>query len=444
MFFQGYAASLMFRTLFLRIVLWASLAVATADCNSATVPPFPAATDSAGAFTPTPTVEPTPTESLVRLSLWLPESLAPIDSSRAATLLKAQIAEFDDDQPEATLLVSAKKDRGSGGLLDLLRATSPVAPEALPDVILLSDADLAIAAREGLVQPLDDGVGLQAESRLFPFARSAAYIDGKRMGVPLAADFDHLVIDPDQLNARPLAWPEVISASVPYLFSFVEAGQVSDGVLADYAALGGAIINADGQPALSAEALTQLLRLYHDARTAGAILPGSLDWIDPDMAWAAFRKGESPMVRTRASRYLAALASDPNLDFAPSLSARERTVSPIGRSWNLAVITSEPRRKGLAVALIEHLTQPDRLAAWTQARGILPARLDALEEWNQPGSYVIFARGELSRASPPPSPAALEAISPAFLTAIRDVLTGRASPSAAAATAVEAVARGGN
>ena len=443
MLFRSRLASLMSHTIFLRVALFISLAVAAAGCNSATPPPPLEATD-VGARTPTPTVEPTPTESLVRLGLWMPESLAPIGASRADALLRAQIAEFDDNQPEITLVVSAKKDRGPGGLLDLLRAASPVAPAALPDVILLSDADLAIAAREGLIQPLDESFDPQIESRLFPFARNAAYIDGKRMGVPLAVDFDHLALDVGQLNARLLAWPDVISATVPYLFSFSDAGHVSDGVLADYAALGGTIINAEGQPALTPEALTQLLTLYRDAKTAGVILPDSLDWTDLEMAWSAFRRGESPLVRVNASRYLAARASGSNLDFAPSLLVGDRAVSPIGRSWNLAVVTPDPRRTALAVALMAHLTEPDRSAAWTQARGILPARIDALEQWNLSASYATFARGELSRASPPPSPAALEAISPAFLAAIRDVLTGRASPPAAATSAVEAVARGGN
>src|SRR3972149_1775549 len=86
-------------------------------------------------------------ESLFRAS-------APGDDAEGGRLLADRLDEFDAGQDEVTLNVFAKKDKERGGLLDLLRAASPVAPAVLPDVILLSDADLAVAAREGLIQPL--------------------------------------------------------------------------------------------------------------------------------------------------------------------------------------------------------------------------------------------------------------------------------------------------
>ncbi|HJW82910.1 MAG TPA: hypothetical protein VJ754_01275, partial [Anaerolineae bacterium] len=132
-------------------------------CSQTTPTPSPQATLPPD-VTPAPPIEPTPTEAIVRLSLWLPESLAPTGDDEAARVLNAQLAEFAARYPDASLVVLPKKDRGPGGLLDLLRAASPVAPAALPDVILLSDADLAIAAREGLNQPLDSLLDASSEA----------------------------------------------------------------------------------------------------------------------------------------------------------------------------------------------------------------------------------------------------------------------------------------
>ena len=431
----------MLLSLVLRKALPGLIVFALTACSPSTPTPSLQATLPPD-VTPAPPLGPTPTEAIIRLGLWLPESLAPTGDDEAARVLNAQLAEFVARYPDASLVVLPKKDHGPGGLLDLLRAASPVAPAALPDVILLSDADLAIAARDGLIQPLDDLLDASTEADLFAFARAAARLDGKRMGLPLTADVDHLVLRPDSLPAPPVDWSDLISATLSFPFAFADGAHVSDPVLVAYQALGGTIIDAEGQPALTAQALAQLLDIYRRARVAGAINLSSLDWLDPDAAWIAFRTSEATITVARASRYLAAQAGGVRLAYARTPSIDQHTAFPIGRSWNLALVTRDPRRQALAVALIQHLARPENAAAWTQAGHILPASAAALDVWGAGGDYTSFALGELNRALPPPSPAALDAVSPAFLNAIRDVLAGRAPPLAAAEAAVEAVARG--
>ncbi len=392
--------------------------------------------------TPTPPIEPTPTEAVVALTVWLPESLAPGNDEEGGRLLAARLDEFDAEQDEVTLNAFAKKDTGRGGLLDLLRAASPVAPAVLPDVILLSDADLAVAAREGLIQPLDELLDAESESELFAFARTAARIDGKRMGLPLVADIHHLVYVTDSVEAPSVSWTDLISDSIAYPFAFADGASVGDVVLADYASLGGTIIDAEGQPALTLDALTRLLTLYRDARIAGVVAASNLDWASDDAAWDAFQSSGAPFTAARASRYRRARALAEGLRHARPPSIEGRHAPPVGRSWNLAVVARDPRKQALAVDLIEHLSEREFVAAWTQGEHVLPADAGALSLWNQGDDYVAFARGELSRALPPPSPAALEAVSPAFLGAVRDVLLSRASPQTAAAAAVDAVANG--
>ncbi|HJW84569.1 MAG TPA: extracellular solute-binding protein, partial [Anaerolineae bacterium] len=242
--------------------------------------------------------------------------------------------------------------------------------------------------------------------------------------------------------APPADWSDLISATLSFLFAFADGAQVSDPVLVAYQALGGTIIDAEGQPALTLEALAQLLDIYRSARVAGAISLSSLDWLDPDAAWIAFRTSEAAITVARASRYLAAQAGGVRLAYARTPSIDQRTAPPVGRSWNLALVARDPRRQALAVALIKLLGRAENAAAWTQAGHILPASTAALALWDAGEGYTAFVRGELNRALPPPSPAALDAVSPAFLSAVRDVLTGRATPQAAAEAAVEAVARG--
>ncbi|HLF29384.1 MAG TPA: extracellular solute-binding protein [Anaerolineae bacterium] len=409
-----------------------------AACAGTAVSPAPPAVVPPDA-TPTPITEPTPTESVVRLSLWLPESLSPLGEDAGARVLKAQLAEFDARHPEIVLSVSSKKDDGPGGLLDLLRAASPVAPRALPDALVLTDTDLAIAAREGLIQPLDDLLDEQSEAELFTFARRAARIDDKRMGQPLTADFDHLVFRSDRLEAPPIDWTELLSVTLPLPFAFAENTHVSDVVLAYYEQLGGQLIDAEGQPVLTLEALTQLLTLYRDARASGVITASSLNWANHTDAWAAFRASGAPFTIARASRYLSARRNIVALGYARLPALDSGSVPPIGRSWNLALVARDPRQQALVAELIEYLADAAGLAAWTQAAHVLPASSEALNRWDQSDGYAAFARDELSRATPAPSPAVLEAISPAFLGAIREALAGRITPQAAASSAIEAV-----
>jgi ABC-type glycerol-3-phosphate transport system substrate-binding protein len=380
---------------------------------------------------------------VIELRLWLPESLASAGDEVGARVLDAQLADFDARQAAVTLSASPKKDRGPGGLLDLLRAARPVAPAALPDLILLSDADLAVAAREGLILPLDDLLDAASEAGLFAFARSAARIDGKRMGLPLAADFDHLVFARDRLDAPPADWEDLIAEAIPIAFALAGDGHVSDAVLAVYARLNGTLINAEGQPTLTFDALARLLELYRNARAADVIAAPGLDWPDAGDVWDAFRASGQALAIVRASRYLSARGEELDLGFARLPSIDGQPVAPIGRVWSLVLVTRDPGRQALAVELMAHLSRSENAAAWTRAAHILPARAEALALWETADEYVAFARGELNRAAPPPSPAALDAVSPAFLNAIRDVLSGRSTPQAAATSAVDAVARGG-
>lgn len=425
-----------------RTILLGLAAVGITACSASTAPTAPQVTVSPR-VTPTPSVEPTPTEAIVHLSLWMPESLAPIGNGEAARILREQAAAFGARHADAAVSLIPKKDRGPGGLLDLLRAASPVAPAALPDVIVLNDDDLAIAAREGLIQPLDGLLDAESEANLFSFARNAARIDSKRMGLPFVSDFDHVVYIPERLASPPTRWTDLLTGTLPFNFSFADNGRVSDAVLASYQALDGALINDEGQPVLTLDALTRLLTLYRDAGAAGVVAAPQIDWDSPDTAWAAFRASGTPLAVARASRYLSTRADSIDLGFARLPSIDGQTVPPIGRSWHMALVTRDARRQALAIELITHLNQKDSLTAWTQAARIPPASSTVLTQWDPHGGYAAFVRGEMNRAVPPPSPAALDAVSPAFLTAIRDVLAGRSTPQVAAAAAVESVARGG-
>lgn len=424
----------------LQITLLALLLITVAACGPTDEIPTTVVATVPPGVTPTPTLEPTPTEAVVNLQMWMPISIAP-DDTADGDVLNAQLEEFDVQHADATIHITPKMERGRGGLLDLLRAASPVASSYLPDVIMLTDGDLAIAAREGLVQPLDALLDPATENDLFEFARSAARIDGIRIGVPLVVDFNHAVYGSTRFETAPLDWSALISDSIPLLFTFANGTSVSDSVMADYNWLGGTIITVEGQPTLDATILTRLLTSYQNAHNANVITLSSLNFASIDDVWNNARRSNFPLSIVRASQFIAARRDGLALSYARVPAMSNGFAPPIGRTWNLALVTRDPRRQELAVRLIEQLSDPENLAAWTQAQGVLPASLSAFDQWVSPDDYIAFVRGELNRAVEPPSPAAIEAISPAFLTAIRDVVNDRTTPALAATTAADTIAR---
>lgn len=92
---------------------------------------------------------------MVTLTLWIPEELSPYSDQAGADLLASRLADFGAAYPDLQVQTIVKKSHGRGGLLDFLRTASVAAPFVLPDLVVLDEADLQVAARSGLLQPLD-------------------------------------------------------------------------------------------------------------------------------------------------------------------------------------------------------------------------------------------------------------------------------------------------
>ena len=73
-----------------------------------------------------------------------------------ADLLMEQIAAFMQANWDIQVQVLVKTPTGPGGLYALLSTASVAAPDVLPDLIMLRDADLQAAAEGGFIHPLPE------------------------------------------------------------------------------------------------------------------------------------------------------------------------------------------------------------------------------------------------------------------------------------------------
>ena len=129
-----------------------------------------------------------------------------------------------------------------------------------------------------------------------------------------------------------------------------------------------------------------------------------------------------------------------NTAFAP-IPTRDGAVVTIAQGWAWAVTTKDSARRDLAARLIEWLLEPENSAAWSRAAGHLPTRRAAFELWGTADPYIAFLKGQLEAAHVRPSRPGWDEILAALQKAVRDVLTGQASPKEAAASALAALER---
>lgn len=422
------------------LIIFLLLVMLTA-CTSAPQPPTSHA-PTAVALTPSATPQPEPSASptpvpdaTITLTLWLPTRFLPAQDNAAYQVLKSQLDDFAQAGGTPSQIM-IKQDRGPGGLLDLLRAASPVAPAILPDIIALDSIDLETAARSGLIQPIGQLLPADAVNDLYPFARDAGSFNNELYGAVFSTDLEFMATT--SATPAPTTWQGLIDTSRRYLFPLGGNNSVSDAVLSHYFSAGGRLIDEQGDPTLDEVPLRTLLETYLAARDAG-VLPSNFSELDSaDKVWNQWRGNGTTTANINSTRFLSVETrlSDLQVSELPALAQPARS---LGRGWAYAVVTADPRRQAAAVHLLQQLLAPQNNGTWTQAAGVLPGRTASLAQWNQTAPYMTFVANQLARAQALPPAAIRTAVSPILRKAIEDVLSDRATPGEAARAAVTAL-----
>jgi hypothetical protein len=103
-------------------------------------------------------------------------------------------------------------------MVNLLAAAVPVAPSVLPDVAIVSAAQVKELAQRGLIQPWQELLPPNLQEDLFPLAQQLGHFEEQRMGITLALDVQHLVYDVSEVSTPPLLWRDILIGHALYLF----------------------------------------------------------------------------------------------------------------------------------------------------------------------------------------------------------------------------------
>jgi ABC-type glycerol-3-phosphate transport system substrate-binding protein len=387
--------------------------------------------------TPTPSATPTAVPSVI--NVWFPALFAYESELFTAT----QFSELVQDYARhAGHIVNVRLRRadGLGGIFETLNSAAQVAPSVLPDLVLMRARDLPRAAAARLIAPLSPN--LLPQDAYFTAALALARYDGEFYGIPHFLELQHAIYRGD--SSPPLAWQTLISRQVPYLFSARVARGANSTLLSHYIALGGKFADQNGEPLLDYEPLLIMMSLYDEARRAGSLLSDVLDYAEPTQYWTTFLTRKNTLAQVDSTFYLRQRAASKPAEAAawqvaalPYVSSEEASLSLVD-GWLWALTTAEPERQRRALALIEWLQEPRRLAAFSERVNMLPARRTALNAWSAP-DYAAFAARLLDR-TPSPLPESVNvAVAEALQESFARLLKGELSAEAAASAALDRV-----
>lgn len=408
---------------------------------TACVAPAPSLTPSPPPTEPPPSPIPTapllPGPLITTLTIWLPEELNPYGDEPGADLLFGRLADFEAAHPDLQVQVIIKKSRGRGGLLDFLRTAIAAAPSVLPDLVVLDETDLRVAAQAGLLQPMDSRIPLDLEADLFPFAVGLGRVDDTAFGLPLAAETRHLAYFPATLPSPPISWRDVLAAGLPLCFPAAgENGIPEDLTFIQYLGAGGRLTDEEGNPVLEEEPLMAALDFYAQAVATRVISPPVVLSIGTDEeCWTYFQR-EGGMTVVDSRRFWREGEGTAEMGPIPTRDGRPITLA---EGWVLALVATSPEQQQRAMALAAWLLDPAWYGAWTQSTGYLPVTQRGLAGWTVSAERRDVLRGILMGAREPLPPSLRERLGPLLRMAVEAVLQGRQSPAEAAARAVQSL-----
>ncbi|MBI2845685.1 MAG: extracellular solute-binding protein [Chloroflexi bacterium] len=375
---------------------------------------------------PTPQLSPTATPSAgVSITLWAPPEMVP------ASVLE----EFAQAFPQITVDFFPKKAYGAGGIQDFLLTTSQVVPENLPDLVLIDASQIYPLVEQGVLTSVADLTPPGILDDLFPPVVSATTINGEVYGAGVLLFLEHLAYDPQKINNPPADWEEVLAGTRVWAWPLEpREGEVADAFILQYLALGGTVVDRQGEPAISQAVLARTLHFFAQIQSQGLLHPDSLA-MDSAEVWRLLAGGDLDLAEISSREVLAA----PESQFAfAGLPTGLGNPASIARVWTLAVLTTDPARREAVSQFINWVISEERLASWATATGWLPSLRSTLEMAVAKEGYREFLAAQLETAYT--RPAMTQEMARALQQAVEDVLTGIATPQDAASQVAESLA----
>ncbi len=345
----------------------------------------------------TPTSE--PLTGLTTITLWVPDFMPLYDEAGEATQFMTQIEAFNRSNRTTQVDVLVKKATGPGGIYHLMETGAQAAPEVLPDLVLLNEADLHKAADAALIQPLPEAVSVPTST--YALAIEATRQPTVSYAVPLLANIEQTVYNPRLALSAPLSWTTVLSGGYSLLFPAAPPDDLADdALLAAYLGSGGILVDEAGTPFLDRGILEDFYGFLIELR-ARELLDAQLvsELPDASTCWEAYQERQATLSVVPAAEYWSA---ETRIDAPGWMPTADGTPYSMARVWSLALVTSDPARQEEALELAAWLSEPDRLAEASQQVPMLPTNRETLALWGLMPEELDFIDVLFEAAALPP------------------------------------------
>ena len=377
----------------------------------------------------TPTFEPP-----LMLTLWVAPFFAPTGDGEPGDLLTKRLAGFENLHPGLSVDIRVKAEQGEGGLLDTLISARAAAPSALPDIVLLDQDSLRSASASLILASLEPWLTLNEDRGWYEFARPVARLDGRLIASPAGSLVDVLAYRVDQYSEPPRSWELLLEAGRTLLFP---AGDTrARYALADYLGRGASLRDQNGNLALNALALSEVLSYYSRAMEAGIIQADVRQYTRSSETWAELLANRAASAAAPLSSFIHQADLD-RMNAIPQPTQDGLGIA-LATTWSWSIVEKNPLQVELAAELVTWLSEPVFLGKWTHALGILPTTSAALATWPD-GPEASLASSLVTVALSLPDESLRIRTGPLIENAVEAVLQDATAPTRAAQTAVEAL-----
>ncbi|MCE2489375.1 MAG: extracellular solute-binding protein [Anaerolineae bacterium] len=330
-----------------------------------------------------------------KLLLWWPELLAPADDPAVRELLNSQLDAFQASQRDVTLELRLKANEGPNGVLATLRAASPVAPGVLPDLALMRRSDMLTAARDGLIQPLDEWITPAMRDDLFPAALELGRTNGQLYGLPWLLSLQHMVWSPQRRDQPPASFAALLEAGTRFAIPAAAPALMNDLLLAQYLAGGGQLPTSTERPE-DVDAWLQTLQFYELALAQALLDPAvtgydaTADYVGPLLI------GDLDAAVIDSADWLALEAEGASLGYGP-IPTMDGSRTATLEGWMWVLVTDSSDRQALATPLLDWMLGNGRRSEFARSVAMLPSRISAWELL-EVSPWLDFARELLDNA----------------------------------------------
>jgi ABC-type glycerol-3-phosphate transport system substrate-binding protein len=344
---------------------------------------------------------PEPTEKTLRI--WVSNAFVKHPDSAAAATLNSLVQSFGNIQSDVDISLAYKSAEGPGSMLNYVRYGRDVAPDVLPDIILLASNKITDAAADGLIMPLSGPLSGAARAELYPAASTMSEIDEQLFSYPLTLEsMPVMVYRSDIFTATlPLTWEEIALNETISLG--MDIGRQGTSIaLSMYLAQQPEITDENGKVVWDSAVLEQTLTQLYQVRNAGVFPDATLSANSAETVWQLLASGQVNAIVTTAAELLARYDTLDNVRIG-AVPGMQNVLTPIVTGWGWSVTATDPEIQALSAEFIAFATAPENLATSSWMMSKLPASRVAFQQWpNSDQPIHAFLDRQLESAQPFP------------------------------------------